>query len=143
MRTRARVGIVAALATVLVGATSTAAYADYNTGGCRNANGDAGGLDCWVMFWDDGVALGGGDFHAYGERLSAYDSWADGRGVYVGATWWEGSQRHDNGFKLTSGANTSRSLDLGNIPEGTSVTFTSCQTDDGALLNCRTQTARA
>jgi hypothetical protein len=143
MRNRARVGIVAALATVLVAATGTAAYADYYTSGCRVPSNDAGGLDCWAMFWHDGIAVGDGEFWAYGEKLVAIDSYADGRGVYVGATWWQGSTKHENGLKLTSGANTSRTLDLGDIPEGTSVTFTACQTDDGALLHCRTQTARA
>ncbi|MFG2101840.1 hypothetical protein ACGFJ5_14680 [Micromonospora echinaurantiaca] len=134
------------MATVLVGATSTVAtvaYADYNTYGCRAAYNDAGGRDCWTMFWDEGVVLGDGTFYAYGERLTAYDTTADGRGVYVGATWWEGSTRHENGFKLTTGAGTNGSLDLGNIPEGTSVTVTACQTDNGTLYTCRTQTAIA
>ncbi|MFG3705747.1 hypothetical protein ACGF7U_13575 [Micromonospora sp. NPDC047670] len=139
MRKRARAGVVAALATVLVASTSTAAYADYY--GCESAGGSS--LDCHVIYGDSTSSKGEGWFLAYGERLYAYDGAADGRGVYVNATWWSGSTRHENGFRLTSGQYTSRTLDLGDIAEGTSVTFTTCQTNDGNLLNCRTQTARA
>ncbi|MFE9691241.1 hypothetical protein [Micromonospora sp. NPDC005806] len=141
MRNRARVGIVAAMAAVLVGVTSTAAYADYYTSSCGAASNDPGGRDCWIMFWHDGIAVGDGEFWAYGERLVAIDSYADGRGVYVGAQWYDNGM-HYNDYRLTSGANTSHTLDL-SIPEGTSVTFTSCQTDNGSLLNCRTVTAMA
>ncbi|MEU1250807.1 hypothetical protein [Micromonospora arida] len=133
----------AALATALLGATSTAAHADYYSSGCRTTSSDPGGLDCWVMFWDEGIALGGGEFQSYGEKLFAYDSWADGRGVYVEAVWWQGGLRWQKSIKLTSGANTSRTLDLGDINEGIGVSFTSCQTDEGSLLNCRTQKAVA
>lgn len=141
MRTRARVGLVAAMSAVLVGVSSTAAYADYNTSGCNAASNDAGGRDCWIMFWHDGIAVGDGEFMAYDERLLAIDSYADGRGVYVGAKWWDGGY-HYNDYWLTSGANTSHLLDL-NIPEGVTVTLTSCQTDNGSLLNCRDATATA
>ncbi|MCG5435238.1 hypothetical protein [Micromonospora foliorum] len=131
------------MATVLVGVTSTAAYADTIDSACQ-PSWDGSGRDCFVNYYHAGVSdlVGHGSFSAHGERLVARDKYADGRGVYVGATWWAGSTQHADGFWLTSGAGAYRELDL-SIAEGTSVTLTVCQTDNGNLINCRTQTAIA
>lgn len=142
MRTRTRVGVVAALATVLVGATSTVAYADTYNYWCETAGNDAGGRNCVVAFYNGGgTNVGDADFKAYGEVIYLRDYVADGRGVFASAAWYDGGNRYAEHW-LTAGANTIYELNL-SIPEGTHVTFTVCQTNDGYLLNCVDQTAIA
>lgn len=140
MRTRARMGLVGAAAAVLVGTMSGVAWADNNIATCTTSSTDAGGRDCdfWFYKEDGNTLVGYGSFRADGEHLVGHDRWTDGRGVFVSASW-------SGGYKeiwLTGGNGDYENANL-SITDGTSVSVTSCQTDNGALLNCRTQTARA
>ncbi|WP_327716722.1 hypothetical protein OG381_15710 [Streptomyces sp. NBC_00490] len=140
MRTRARVGLVGAAAAVLVGTVSGVAWADNNVHSCTASPSDDGGRDCSFWFYkeDGNTQVGYAGFQAYGEHLIADDSWTDGRGVFVSASW-------SGGYKeiwATGGNGDYENVDL-SIGEGVSVTVTACQTDNGALLNCATQTSRA
>lgn len=143
MRKRAKAGIVASLATALVTLTSTAAYAATTiSASCSAAPDDGGGRDCKVLYYSNNLLASYGDFYANGEKLHAYDNIADGRGIYVEAQWRAAGSTQFESHRLTSGAGTQQTWDL-NIAEGTSVTFTVCQTDNGSLVNCRAQTGIA
>lgn len=145
MRKGLKIALVGAVAALFVGGTSSAAYADTYTSSCQNGGFD-NGKDCTVNYYHGSTSerASEGAFYSYGEHLYAYDALADGRGVYVAVRWYDSSTglNHFYEYKLTSGAGTDHDENL-SMPEGTSVTFTACQTDNGSLLNCRNRTATA
>ncbi|WP_328910223.1 hypothetical protein OG230_12305 [Streptomyces sp. NBC_00234] len=144
MRRLARSILVAASAAALFGAMSGVSYAwTQPLSLCEGSEQDAGAVDCHVRFWTDNSYLeeaGIGYFTAYGERLTARDSHADGYGVYAKATWAAGGQSGE--VWATGGSGDSDSADL-TFPEGSKITLKVCQTDNGGLYNCLSVTATA
>lgn len=149
MRNALKVTLVGAVAALIVGGTSSAAYADYKGSTCFAASDDNGGVNCEIDYWPNSDTnpnnlAGAAGFRAYGEHLYVEDLKADGRGVYVAARWYDSSTglNHYYDYKLTSGAGSGYDENL-SIPEGIKVTVTGCQTDNGSLLNCISRTATA
>ncbi|MGI5378334.1 hypothetical protein ACQEV2_29615 [Streptomyces sp. CA-251387] len=140
MRTFLRVGTVAATAALTFGAMAGVSSADTYDKGCADGWNDPGGRDCWAEWRNSsGVVVSWAGFTAYDELIYAVDDKADGRGVYVKASWSGGSAE----LRHTQGADAPRLEKDLNITEGASVSLTMCQTDGGALLNCAYTTAIA
>lgn len=140
MRTFLRVGTVAATAALTFGAMAGVSWADTYSKRCF-AGVDYDSLDCQAAWYNpaygqDAVSTAG--FTAQGEYLWANDHEADGRGVYIKATWSGGSAE----IKNTAGGGSWQEKNL-DITDGKSVSLTMCQTDNGALLNCAYATAIA
>ncbi|MFE0250092.1 hypothetical protein [Streptomyces sp. NPDC059010] len=132
------VGTAAAL--LVVGAMAGVSSADTYDKRCF-VGVDLDGRDCdtgWYnpAYGSDAVSTAG--FTAQGEYLWANDHEADGRGVYIKATWSGGSAE----IKNTAGAGSWQQKNL-DITDGKSVSLTMCQTNGGALVNCAYATAIA
>ncbi|MDC0772694.1 hypothetical protein [Streptomyces sp. HD] len=140
MRTFLRVGTVAATAALTFGAMAGVSSADTYDKGCAAGWNDANSRDCWAEWRNpSGVVVSWAGFTAYDEILYAVDAEADGRGVYIKATWSGGSAE----IKHTQGADAGRLEKDLDIADGASVSLTMCQTSGGTLINCAYATAIA
>ncbi|MEV6104509.1 hypothetical protein AB0M28_07290 [Streptomyces sp. NPDC051940] len=101
---------------------------------CWAEDGDAGGVSCQIWHEADGQHVDSVKFDAYGEHLTIYDLVEDGKGVMAevnGQPYWGAPSAYGPiEFNLS-------------IAEGTKVTLTSCQTNNGSVYDCASRTATA